>query len=46
MHPGGPDKILSICGSDGSSVFNTQHGGQQRQADELKNFYIGDLFTQ
>ncbi len=43
QHPGGPDAILSICGTDGSAAFNAQHGGQGRPAQELTNFYIADL---
>jgi len=43
QHPGGPEHILSICGIDGSSAFNAQHGGQSRPASELANFYIGTL---
>jgi cytochrome b involved in lipid metabolism len=46
QHPGGPDKILAICGIDGSSAFNAQHGGQSRPANELAGFLIGDLTTQ
>ena len=42
QHPGGPQRILSICGSDGSSAFNDQHGGQRRPERELAGFYIGD----
>lgn len=43
QHPGGPDFILSICGIDGSSTFNQQHGGQRKPENELSSFYIGDL---
>jgi cytochrome b involved in lipid metabolism len=43
QHPGGPDKILSICGSDGSAAFNNQHGDAKRQADILATFKIGTL---
>lgn len=43
QHPGGPDKILGICGTDGSAAFNGQHGGQRRPASELANFYIAEL---
>lgn len=43
QHPGGPEAILSICGSDGSAAFNAQHGGQRRPESELANFYIGPL---
>jgi cytochrome b involved in lipid metabolism len=43
QHPGGPEHILSMCGTDGSSAFNAQHAGQARPASELTNFYIGTL---
>lgn len=43
QHPGGPEHILGICGTDGSAAFNTQHGGERDPAQELKNFYIGTL---
>lgn len=43
QHPGGPFRILSICGKDGSAEFNSQHGGQARPANELNSLYIGDL---
>ncbi len=43
QHPGGPEAILSLCGTDGSSAFNTQHGGQRRPASELASFRIGPL---
>jgi len=42
-HPGGADKILGICGSDGSSAFNSQHSGQGEPADVLSSYYLGDL---
>ena len=42
-HPGGPEDILSICGSDGSAAFNAQHGGERQPAAMLATFYIGDL---
>ncbi|HAU07469.1 MAG: hypothetical protein UW46_C0006G0028 [Candidatus Yanofskybacteria bacterium GW2011_GWF1_44_227] len=42
-HPGGSDRILKICGTDGSANFNNQHGGKQKPADQLVNFYVGDL---
>jgi len=43
QHPGGPDAILSLCGTDGSSAFNGQHGGQGRPESELATFKIGTL---
>ena len=43
QHPGGPEAILSLCGTDGSAAFNDQHGGQRRPANELAGFLIGPL---
>jgi cytochrome b involved in lipid metabolism len=43
QHPGGPDHILSICGSDGSAAFNAQHGVDSRVEQTLQQFYIGTL---
>jgi cytochrome b involved in lipid metabolism len=43
QHPGGPDRILSICGTDGSAAFDAQHGGQGRPAEMLATFKIGVL---
>lgn len=45
-HPGGAQAILSLCGTDGSAAFTTQHGGQRRPADELKGFLLGPLASQ
>ncbi len=42
-HPGGAQAITSLCGIDGSSAFNGQHGGQARSASELASFKIGVL---
>lgn len=42
-HPGGPQRILSICGIDGSSAFNAQHGGDPRVASILASMKIGTL---
>lgn len=43
QHPGGERAILGLCGIDGSSAFNGQHGGQARPASELASFKIGTL---
>lgn len=40
-HPGGPDKILQLCGTDGSAKFNAKHGGSPQQAAVLAGFIIG-----
>jgi uncharacterized membrane protein/predicted heme/steroid binding protein len=42
-HPGGPEAILGICGSDATSAFHAQHGQQRRPAAELATFRIGAL---
>ena len=42
-HPGGPDKILKLCGTDGSTFFNNQHGGQPQPEKALASFQIGVL---
>ncbi len=42
-HPGGPDKILSICGKDATTTFENQHGGMERPEAALTNFRIGAL---
>ncbi len=42
-HPGGERAILSICGIDGSSRFNGQHGGNSQIAKILMGFKIGIL---
>lgn len=42
-HPGGPENILAICGTDGSSAFNAQHGGQSRPENQLSEFLIGSV---
>ncbi len=42
-HPGGAQEILGICGKDGSSAFNGQHGTQGRPASILAGFEIGTL---
>ena len=43
QHPGGQRAILGMCGVDGSSAFNGQHGGQKRPVSELASFKIGTL---
>ncbi len=43
QHPGGPEKILSLCGKDGSFAFNQKHGGGMRPEQQLTTFLIGAL---
>lgn len=45
-HPGGADKILSICGKDGTQAFVRKHGGKEKPEKILKEFEIGILKTQ
>lgn len=40
-HPGGPARILSICGKDGSSAFTGQHAGEPKPEKMLASFKIG-----
>lgn len=42
-HPGGEQRILSICGIDGSAKFNGQHGKSSKIAGILAGFKIGVL---
>ncbi len=43
QHPGGEERILGICGIDGSSQFDGQHAGEGKPENYLSSFYIGDL---
>lgn len=42
-HPGGEDKIIALCGKDGSATFNGKHGGSEKQETQLAAFKIGVL---
>jgi len=42
-HPGGREKILSVCGKDGSQAFGKQHGGQEIPESALATLKIGEL---
>lgn len=43
MHPGGKDKILSICGVDGTQTFMNKHKGGEKYMKTLSRFKIGVL---
>lgn len=43
QHPGGPDRILGICGTDASDAFGAQHGGQAMPTEQLSSYAIGAL---
>lgn len=40
-HPGGPQRIIALCGTDATAAFNAQHSGQAKPADQLTQFRIG-----
>ena len=42
-HPGGSDKIVELCGTDGTSAFTGQHGSEQKPAAVLAGAQIGVL---
>lgn len=42
-HPGGRSAILSLCGVDGTSAFNSQHSGESRPESRLANYLLGKL---
>src|SRR3989344_1519527 len=42
-HPGGADKIIQLCGIDGTAKFVGQHGGSEKQETALATFKIGVL---
>jgi cytochrome b involved in lipid metabolism len=42
-HPGGADKILKICGKDGTDLFVKQHGRKEKPEKILEGFEIGAL---
>lgn len=42
-HPGGAGAIVSICGTDATSVFQGKHGGQSGPASSLSIYLLGDV---
>ncbi|MBI4239826.1 hypothetical protein HY620_02480 [Candidatus Uhrbacteria bacterium] len=42
-HPGGPERIIQLCGTDGSQKFNTKHSGSQTAQRALFLLKIGTL---
>jgi cytochrome b involved in lipid metabolism len=43
QHPGGPQRILAMCGKDATAAFEGQHGGMPRPEEMLASFKIGVL---
>lgn len=42
-HPGGANRILSICGKDGSPAFSKKHLGEPKPEEMLASFKLGVL---
>lgn len=43
QHPGGEQRILNLCGIDGTSQFDGQHEGQPKPETTLAGFEVGTL---
>ncbi len=43
QHPGGASRIQQICGSDGTSEFNSRHRGQGNPLSTLNGYLLGPL---
>lgn len=42
-HPGGAQAILFLCGMDGTSGFEAQHGGREIPERELEERFVGEF---
>lgn len=42
-HPGGPQRIIPLCGTDATSNFTEQHDGQPKPETQLASLKIGTL---
>jgi cytochrome b involved in lipid metabolism len=42
-HPGGASRILQLCGTDGTSLFEGQHGGSSGPESTLEGYLLGTL---
>ena len=42
-HRGGRGAILNLCGTDGTTPFLSQHGGQATPSATLDDYYLGPL---
>jgi cytochrome b involved in lipid metabolism len=43
QHPGGASRIIQLCGTDGTSLFQGQHGGSQGPESTLAGYLLGPL---
>lgn len=42
-HPGGEERILKLCGKDGTAMFEGQHEGDEKPEARLETLRIGNL---
>lgn len=42
-HPGGPQRIIALCGTDATAAFTAEHGNQKRPAQVLRQYLLGPL---
>ena len=42
-HPGGPEKIIPLCGTDATAAFSKQHGSSTKATTTLASLLIGSL---
>jgi hypothetical protein len=42
-HPGGESAIISLCGTDGSASFASQHEGKSKPESRLAGYLLGPL---
>lgn len=42
-HPGGASRILGLCGIDGTSQFEGQHGGSSSAGGTLESYLLGPI---
>lgn len=43
QHPGGPQRILNLCGTDATQAFTTQHDSKPRPNNQLATMQVGVL---
>lgn len=43
QHPGGPERIIPLCGTDATTAFGTQHGDAELPNQRLSQFLLGPL---
>jgi cytochrome b involved in lipid metabolism len=43
QHPGGSERIIDLCGTDGTAAFTGQHDGEQEPAEILADSQVGVL---